>query len=133
MALKRFSSFRKAASFSLIFRSLDGEIKKELAPEKKKLAYPIKKQLFGHFIANEFQLDPEKIAELDKQLRSESDILRFLIVGQEKQKERKARTGIAKPKKAAAASFAASTFKAETKPERVKIEELDKKLEELLK
>lgn len=112
---------------------LNGEIKKENMPEKKKLSYPIKKQLYGHFVANEFQLEPEKIAELDKQLKSESDILRFLIVGQEKHKEKKVRTRITKSKKPAAATFATPAAKTETKPERIKIEELDKKLEELLK
>lgn len=107
---------------------LGGEAKKEEISEKKKLAYPIKKQLYGFYAVSKFQLEPEKIEQLEKRLRLENDILRFLIVSQKEISARRLKTKITKPKKPAA-----ETIKAEPKAARVKIEELDKKLEELLK
>lgn len=108
---------------------LGGEIKKEALSEKKKLAYPIKKQLYGYYVSVKFSLEKEKIEELEKQLKLGNDILRFLIVTQKEISARHLKTKIAKPKKIAPAG----TIKAEPKVEKVQIEELDKKLEELLK
>ncbi|TSC53899.1 MAG: 30S ribosomal protein S6 [Parcubacteria group bacterium LiPW_39] len=110
---------------------LGGEAKKEEISEKKKLAYPIKKQLYGFYVVSKFQLEPEKIEELEKRLRLENDILRFLILIQKEISLRQLKTKIIKPKRPALTP--GETIKAEPKAARVKIEELDKKLEELLK
>ena len=106
---------------------LDGNIKKEFTWEKRKLAFPIKKQLFGSYIIFEFALSGEKIEELQKQLKSNPDILRYLIINKEGVKEERPRLRAMKPK------IIAPLPPSETKGEKVKIEELDKKLEEILK
>lgn len=108
---------------------LDGDIKKEVLSEKKKLAYPIKKQLYGYYVSVEFGLEKEKTAELEQQLKLDNNILRFLLVTQKEISARRLKTKIAKPKKIAPAEIS----KTEPKVEKVQIEELDKKLEELLK
>jgi small subunit ribosomal protein S6 len=106
---------------------LEGNIKKEYTWEKRKLAYPIKKQLFGTYIIFEFALLSEKMEEMQKQLKLNSDIMRYLIINKEGVKEERPRVRAMKPK------IIAPLPPSEAKGEKVKIEELDKKLEEILK
>lgn len=106
---------------------LDGNIKKESIWEKRKLAFPIKKQVFGSYVIFEFALIGEKMEELQKQLKSNPDILRYLIINKEGVKEERPRLRAMKPK------IIAPLPPSEAKGEKVKIEELDKKLEEILK
>jgi len=107
-----------------------GAIKKENVWEKKKLAYPVKKQLLGNYAIFEFDLPKEKIEELQKQLKINTDILRFLIINKEGVKEEKPRLKPPKPRLSAPTPAAKTE---EGRGEKVKIEELDKKLEEILK
>lgn len=109
---------------------LGGKIKNEQPPQKQKFAYPLKKQLYGYYVGAEFEMDSEKIEELQKQLKLNDDILRYLIISRKEQKFKKAKPKISKPRKLA---LTPEIPKAKPKVERVKIEELDKKLEELLK
>ena len=112
---------------SFITGQLAGEIKKEYISAKKRLSYPIKKQNSGFYAAVEFQAGPEKIEELKKFLELDSDFLRHLIISA-KQGALAKRPARVKP---TAAALPASETGA--KAAKVKIEELDKKLEELLK
>jgi small subunit ribosomal protein S6 len=115
--------------------SLGASIKKETAWEKRKLAYPIKKQTAGFYFILEMDLEPEKIAELKNYLKLNNDVLREMIIDTSRIKPSKARTRISKPKTVAPIETISSTATSEkpVKKEKVKIEELDKKLEELLK
>jgi small subunit ribosomal protein S6 len=106
-----------------------GLIKKEDVWEKRKFAYQIEKQQFGHYIIFEFELSREKVVELQNLLKSNEDILRFLVLNKEGIKEPPKRIRPIKPK----AFGATPALRTEEKGERVKIEELDKKLEEILK
>ena len=51
---------------------------------KRKLAYPIKKQRQGHYEWFYFELDPGRVAEIDRKLKMSEIILRFLIFKMEK-------------------------------------------------
>ncbi len=84
--------------------------------EKKKLAYPIKQNFRGYYVFNKFNAAPEKLQELNKELRLNSEILKFLITKFEEIKE--------KPRKKA---------KPESKKKKITTKELDDKLEEILK
>ena len=106
---------------------LGGQIRKEDIWEKRKLAYPIKKHLFGFYVIFEFEMEAEKLDELQKQLRLNDDVLRFLIINKEGIKEERPKIRPLKFK------TAAPVRPPEAKGEKVKIEELDKKLEEILK
>lgn len=44
------------------------------------LAYPIKKQTSGYYAHFEFQAQPQVIRGLDKNLKVEEDILRYLLI-----------------------------------------------------
>jgi len=104
-----------------------GIIKKEIVWEKSKLAYPVKKHLLGFYTVLEFEFQAEKVDELQKQLRLTADVLKFLIINKEGVKKETPRPKFLRPKTAVLPKIT------EEKGEKVKIEELDKKLEEILK
>lgn len=136
-----------------IIQDFNGKIKKELNPVKKKLAYEINKKSFGYFGTIYFYLNPNDIKILDKKIKSEKNILRFLIIkiskfhlkavesqisiGQSKsikkttikeglkQKTTKEKMVSLKPEKE-------KPSEKSPKKEEIKLKELDKKLEEIL-
>lgn len=108
-----------------------GEIKDEKLNEKRRLAYQIKKQSFGFFVTIIFNIEPEKIAEIEKKVRLEPRILRHLLILKGESRREAASRRPIKPRKETIISKTAPETKIE-KPEKVKIEEIDKKLEEIL-
>ena len=44
------------------------------------LAYPIKKQTKGYYVHFEMEADPKIIKDIDKMLKVEEDIIRYLLV-----------------------------------------------------
>lgn len=52
------------------------------------LAYPIKRQTRGFYVHYEFDTDPRVAKGLDKSLRVEEDIIRFLLVRNEVRSEK---------------------------------------------
>ena len=91
-------------------------------PIKKKLAYPIKKQREAFLINFNFYLEPEKLGSLEKELKSEKKILRYLILAKPKSKIAKVRK---RPTKIIP--------KIPVKEKKVELKEIEKKLEEILK
>lgn len=113
-----------------------GKIAKAEILGKKKLAYAIKKASLGSYCLFEFDLEPAKLYSLEQKLRLMTEILRFLITVKDPTKERP-KTVILKPK--AVEAPAPRIFKKEPtkekpreKLQKVSIEELDKKLDEIL-
>jgi len=51
---------------------------------KRKLAYPIKKQRQGYYEWFYFELDPSRVAEIDRKLKMSETIIRFLAFKMEK-------------------------------------------------
>ncbi|MAF13621.1 MAG: 30S ribosomal protein S6 [Parcubacteria group bacterium] len=58
----------------------DGEIKAEDNFGKKKLAYPVNKNHQGYYLLYEFNIDGEKIKDLDQNLKLTNEVLRHVIV-----------------------------------------------------
>lgn len=58
----------------------DGEIKKEDLWGNRDLAYPIKRNLKGYYAHYEVTTNPANMKGIDKILRVEEDILRYLVV-----------------------------------------------------
>lgn len=94
-------------------------------PIKKVLAYPIRKKTQAYLVSLNFQLNPEVLKNIEKKLKDENQILRYLILTKPIKRMiriqkipsitrviRKPRIEISKPK--------------------VKLEEIEKKLEEIL-
>ncbi|MBU3901600.1 30S ribosomal protein S6 [Patescibacteria group bacterium] len=113
---------------AFITGNLGGEIKKEYISEKKRLGFSIKKQSSGSYATVEFAAEPEKISDLKKFLELNSDVLRHLILTLKEGRPAKQRPARVKP-----VATALPAEELSHKGEKVKIEDLDKKLEELLK
>lgn len=111
-------------------KELGGEAKKEYISEKKKLAFQIKKQSQGFYATVVFEMEPEKIDELNTFLRMNNDILRHIIINQA---ERRTEKVSKKPTRIKSIDSEAIIGGSKAKTSKIKIEELDKKLEELLK
>ena len=60
--------------------SEDGKVKKEDLWGNKDLAYTIKKQNKGYFAHYEIEADPKSAKGLDKSLKVEENVLRYLLV-----------------------------------------------------
>lgn len=58
----------------------DGKVKKEDLWGARDLAYPIKRQNKGFYAHFEIEADPKNAKGLDKSLKLEEDILRYLLV-----------------------------------------------------
>jgi len=100
-----------------IIQKEGGVLNEASLPMKRDLAYPIQKQKEAFFINLNFYFEPEKMKNLEKELKSEKKILRYLILATTPikvplAKERK----MSKPKK----------------PKKVELKEIEKKLEEIL-
>lgn len=73
---------RKALLDSMIKKILgeDGKINKEDLWGNKDLAYPIKRQTKGYIAHFEISTDPKNAKSIDKALKVEEDILRYLLI-----------------------------------------------------
>ncbi|KPJ56602.1 hypothetical protein AMJ49_04465 [Parcubacteria bacterium DG_74_2] len=103
-----------------LIQKQEGALEKKETIIKKKLSYPIQKQETAYLATVEFRLDPEKLKDLEKELKSKNQILRFLLLTK-KISEIKTISKISKPK-----------LKPKPK-QKVKLKEIEDKLEEILK
>lgn len=86
------------------------------SPVKRTLFYPIKKKTEAFLVSLEFQLKPTAIEKLEKNLKAESNILRYLILSKKL------------PKKVAKAPLK----KVKKGPPKVELKDIEKKLKEIL-
>jgi len=111
-------------------QSLGALIENEGTMEKIRLSYPIKKQLEANFGNFKFTLENEKIETLNSKIKSDSKILRLICVKTFRASQRQIST---KPFSYPKTFFAPKTPKEIKKDEPMaNIEEIDKKLEEIL-
>ena len=117
--------------------------KENLSPGfKKNLAYPLKKYRQAFYFNLNFLLASQLTNQLSQQLNLEKDILRYFIITKQKIKSKPIRKAInhkivdrIEPLVAKEISLSEKPTREKTPPEKkekVKIEELDKKLEEIL-
>ena len=52
---------------------------------KRKLAYPIKHHVEGHYLLTHFELDPQLTSELESELQVSEDIIRHMLIRLEDQ------------------------------------------------
>jgi ribosomal protein S6 len=98
-----------------------GSVKDSLTPARKKLAYPINKEVQAYLAVIDFQLKPEKLANLEKALKAETQILRYLLLIKKPFREMKRSRLVMEPK-----------VKKTKEEKRVELNEIEKKLEEIL-
>lgn len=66
--------------FEQVILGFDGEVLGSEPWGRRTLAYPIKKFFEGHYILTRFTMRPEGAPELDRFLRLNEDIIRYLVV-----------------------------------------------------
>ncbi len=47
---------------------------------RRRLAYPIRKQHEGYYVLVQIQLDPKSLGELERRLKLQEEIIRYLLV-----------------------------------------------------
>jgi len=98
----------------------EGAIKKTTEPSKIKLGYSIKEKGEAFLVTINFSFHPEKIANLEKKLKAEKQILRYMILNKDL------------PEKILRSKRAGPELKTK-ESEKVELKEIDKKIEEILK
>lgn len=108
-----------------------GSIKQVEEPKKRKLAYAVKKQQIAYFGWTTFRALPEQIAVLEKKLGTQLFLLRHLIV--EEDLKLKAPMFRSPGMKTSVTPRSTEPRREQEKPdEKLDLEALDKKLEEIL-
>jgi len=120
-----------------LIKKFAGEIKTEDSLGKKKLAYPIKGNHQGYYLLYEFDLDGKNLLELEKNLKLTNEILRHIIVNRKPKSlsllKKTADKIKASEKRAKEIKHGDETEKkAESTKGKIKLEDLDQKLDEIL-
>lgn len=97
----------------------EGRIVQDFLTKKIRLAYPIKKQVGGLLCSVDFELERSNINEFAKEIKENKNILRHIVVNKE----------VVRPKPL---TLKPAKIQPKSKQAKIKIEELDKKLEEIL-
>lgn len=129
-----------------------GILEKTTEPSKKKLGYPIKKKEEAFLVALNFSFQPtadqpkagsaEKLGRLEKKLKSENQILRYIILTKktpEKTLRLKRQPQAGPPRTETSLGLASKEALQPpkvapkiTEPKKVELKEIDKKIEEIL-
>jgi ribosomal protein S6 len=99
----------------------EGKIERLAKPSKRRLGYPIREKSEVFLISLDFSLAPEKLVTLENKLKSENQILRYIITIKEKVSE--IDESISKKPR--------PVLRPGT-PGKVELKEIDKKIEEIL-
>ncbi len=94
---------------------------------KKRLGEPIRNQTAAQMGTLNFYMNPEKLADLEKKLKAENQIVRHMILHR---KPRKAE--VARRIRRVTPVTSEDSVKTTEKPKKVEIKEIEKKLEEIL-
>ncbi len=132
----------KAKEFEAAVQSNEGTVVKQSSPIATTLSYPIKKRASGLIGIIEFQLEPEKLAEIKQMVEKDGKIVRHMLIIKNPIKPRKERRGKREfvapeikiehktSKEAKSEEIPAETKTAE-KP-KVELRDIEQKLDEIL-
>lgn len=128
--------FGEAGKITSFIQDAHGLVGRIEEPKKRKLAYPVQKLQNAYFGWTTFAIAPEKLADIDKKIKAEKNIIRYLIAEEVKRPVVEFRPRPARPLRPAPAPRLEEVKpfvpQAPKEEDRAKIEELDKKLEEIL-
>ena len=108
-----------------LIKEKEGILGKENEPIKKKLGYQIKKKSLAYIRTLEFQLEPDKLLEIKKEIESQKDILRFLFVVKKIERHRPLLRTIPK-------TITKPPLAEKEEKKKVELKDIEKKLEEIL-
>jgi len=107
----------------------EGVVLESQLPQKISLAYPIRKENAAWLQITYFSLDASGIEDLQKKLKEEKGILRFLLLLKRPVKISARRQ---RKSKEAMKKFVSKEIKEGEAPQKVELKEIEKKLEEIL-
>jgi ribosomal protein S6 len=121
-----------AEKITSLIQSEEGILAQIGNPIRQRLGSPIKKEDYVFLLTLNFQLNPEKLKSLEKKLKSIPEILRFLVL--HKKLEKKVEILPERIPLKAKVLARTSDRRKPLKPreEKVELEEIEKKLEEIL-
>lgn len=117
---------QKTANFIL---EENGKVEKTVEPLKKTLAYLIKNKREAFLATIYFYLDQDRLENLEKKLKSESQILRYILLTKKVPKK----VAQTMPKTPAISKLPVQITEKTKEPKKVALKELDKEIEEILK
>ncbi len=120
-----------SAKINSFIQEETGVLEKTSEPLKRELGYPIKGKVEAFSVSLNFSFDPNKLENLEKKLKSENQILRYIILIKIAVKEvlpRKKRS-LKMPQKITEPGKPADY---QSKAKKVELKEIDKKIEEIL-
>ena len=130
-ALPEKDVFDYVGKLTSLIEELKGAVTRAEHPKRRQLGYPVKKEKTAYFGWTIFSAPPESIKMLEKKLKSDETFLRYLIVEEETRKPLMPFRPL--PQRPFPARPRAPTPRIEIKPEeKLDLEALDKKLEEIL-
>lgn len=119
-----------------------GNVTSEVILGRKKLAYPINKEKYGHYVTVEFDAEADSIKQLDQELKLNNSCIRHLIITKkvlspEQQEIEATRQAKVRARKAASKNVAVQPLEPEPKKSekpktKISLDKLDEKLDELL-
>lgn len=120
-----------AGKISSLIEDARGAVKRVEEPKRRRLAYPIEKQQNAYFGWTTFRMVPELLANLDKKIRGSTEILRYLIA-EEVEIPVSIRPLRTIPRQRITVPAETPTAGDTPAEEKLDLEALDKKLEEIL-
>jgi ribosomal protein S6 len=108
-----------------------GTLGKAMEPFKRRLGYPIKKKSEAFLASLEFHLNPERLSSLEKKLKAENQIIRYMIIIKKVYKRTPKEERVRLFKKTPKISEKATEHKPEHR--KVELKEIDRKIDEILK
>lgn len=118
---------RETEHISTLIQDTKGMIRHVQSPQKRRLAFPVKKEASAYFGWTTFSMHPETLQELDKKTKVLPKVLRHILVIEEEVKAQPLRTFT--PRRTLQAEPVHREVESE---EKLDLEGLDKKLEEIL-
>ncbi len=107
----------------------NGVVESTTDPKVRELGYPVKKAAQAYFAALQFVLDPAAVSEVKKNVDANGQVLRHMVLSWKKEAPRPVMR-YAKPEPTRPA--ASPLREEERTDEKIDIQEIDKKLEEIL-
>ncbi|MBI2055767.1 MAG: 30S ribosomal protein S6 [Candidatus Sungbacteria bacterium] len=120
------------AKLATIIQEQNGVIRRQEEARKRQLAYPIRKERLAYFGWITFSMTPELVTELKKKLAVETQILRHLLVEEDMTQFNLPPRRMYTPRPMVSAVKSPETPAEESPEEKLDLEALDKKLEEIL-
>ncbi len=130
-----------AKEINSFIQNKEGTIISSQNPVAKTLSFPIKGFGSGYFTISEFQIEPERVKEVEEKLQKDGKILRHMInikkpikIQKERGAKKEPKFTMGQPEKTEVKEEPASAKSSgEARPEKkIELEDIDKKLDEIL-